>query len=211
MFDDRTRLEIAPGFKEHFTSLPDVSVEKSKHSLGELYEMDFTNSLGMKTNKEERQKKQILALFKELNYKLDRLSNFSFIPKPVIESKINSSEPYILREENIPITATSNETISNKLSRINLKAEKQTGSSHLKTKRIKRQRRKEQEAKRLKRVIEYGGMSKVEAEARKKIEKSKKGKSTKYSQSGQFFKKFQDNISSKDKSKPNPNINKLKL
>lgn len=54
-------------------------------------------------------------------------------------------------------------------------------------------------------------MSKVEAEARKKIEKSKKGKSTKYSQSGQFFKKFQDTISSKDKSKPNPNINKLKL
>jgi U3 small nucleolar ribonucleoprotein component len=54
MFDDRTRLEIAPGFNEHFTSLPDVSVEKSKHSLGELYEMDFTNSLGMKTNKEER-------------------------------------------------------------------------------------------------------------------------------------------------------------
>ena len=54
-------------------------------------------------------------------------------------------------------------------------------------------------------------MSKVEAQARKKIEKSKKGKSTKYSQSGQFFKKFQDNISSKDKSKPNPNMNKLKL
>ena len=43
-----------PGFREHFTSLPEVSVEKSKQSLGELYEMDFANSLGMKNNKEEK-------------------------------------------------------------------------------------------------------------------------------------------------------------
>lgn len=52
--------------------------------------MDFANSLGMKNNKEEKEKKEILDMFKELNYKLDRLSNFSFIPKPVIESKISS-------------------------------------------------------------------------------------------------------------------------
>lgn len=57
MFDDRVRIEIAPGFKEHFTNLPEISVEKSKHSLGELYEIDFANSLGMKNNKEEREKK----------------------------------------------------------------------------------------------------------------------------------------------------------
>ena len=210
MFDDRVRLEVAPGFKEHFTNLPEVSVEKSKHSLGELYEMDFANSLGMKSGKEEREKKEILDLFKQLNYKLDRLSNFSFVPKPVVESRV-TSEAYILREENIPITASQGQTIGQKLAQISVQSQKEVGSQHLKTKRIRRQRRKEQEAKRMKRVIEYGGMSKVEAEARKKIEKSRKGKTTKYSQSGQFFRKFQDNIASKDRSKPNPNIGKLKL
>ena len=55
------------------------------------------------------------------------------------------------------------------------------------------------------------GQNDAKAEARKKIEKSRKGKTTKYSQSGQFFRKFQDNIASKDRSKPNPNIGKLKL
>ena len=42
------------------------------------------------------------------------------------------------------------------------------------------------------RVVQYGGMTKFEAEARKKIEKGKKiNKKIKYSQSGQFFKNLQ--------------------
>lgn len=57
--------------------------------------------------------------------------------------------------------------------------------------------------------IEYGGMTKLEAEARKKIAKTKLDtKSVKYSKSSSFF----SNINNKTKAgKPNPNISKLKI
>ena len=109
--------------------------------MGEIYEADFANSLGLKSTKEDREKKEIMDLFKELNYKLDRLSNFSFIPKPVVESKV-PNEAYILREEHVPITASEGKTSEAPQGRIALKSEKEEGSTRLKTKKIMRQRRK---------------------------------------------------------------------
>jgi hypothetical protein len=59
--------------------------------------------------------------------------------------------------------------------------------------------------------IEYGGLTKFEAETRRKILKNKQSaKKVKYSQSGQLFKSLQENTLDKRKSKPNLNINKLK-
>lgn len=82
----------------------------------------------------------------------------------------------------------------------------------MKNKRIARQRKKERDAKKANRSIEYGGLTKFEAEARKKILKNKQSaKKVKYSQSGQFFKKLQENTSSKGASRPNANMNKLKM
>ena len=71
--------------KEHFTSLPEVSVEKNAQSLGELYEKDFKNLLGLKEDKTIKLKKEIMQEFKELSYKLECLSNFNFVPKPVVK------------------------------------------------------------------------------------------------------------------------------
>lgn len=57
--------------------------------------------------------------------------------------------------------------------------------------------------------IEYGGMTKIQAEARKKIAKSKQnGTSIKYSKSNSFFKNINEKIKA---GKPNPNISKLKI
>lgn len=55
-------------------------------------------------------------------------------------------------------------------------------------------------------------MTKFEAQAQKKIQKAKKiNKKVKYSQSGQFFKNLQENISNKNGTKPNANISKIKM
>jgi hypothetical protein len=64
LFDDRVRFEMLPGFRDHFTSLPEVSIEKNSQSLGELYEKDFKNSLGLKESKEQKLKNDIMAQFK---------------------------------------------------------------------------------------------------------------------------------------------------
>ena len=52
-------------------------------------------------------------------------------------------------------------------------------------------------------------MTKIEAEARKKIAKTKNtGKNIKYSKSSSFFNNINDKIKA---SKPNPNLSKLKV
>lgn len=82
-------------------------------------------------------------------------------------------------------------------------------TKRLRNKRNARQRKKEQDRKKMHKSIEYGGMTKLEAEARKKIAKTKLDtKSVKYSKSSSFF----SNINNKTKAgKPNPNISKLKI
>lgn len=217
LFDDRVRYETIPGLKEHFTSLPEVSVEKNPQSLGELYEKDFKNLLGLKEDKTMKLKKEIMQEFKELSYKLECLSNFNFVPKPVIKEATITSEAFILNEEKIPITVARNLQDAPKNVRRELKSEKemtpQDRAAHrLKNKRISRQRKKERDAKRSNRTIEFGGQTKFEAEARKKIAKNAKtGKKIKYSQSAKFFGALQENTAGKKASKPNPNLNKMKM
>ena len=79
----------------------------------------------------------------------------------------------------------------------------------LKNKRIARQRKKEQDKKKMNKLIEYGGMTKKEAEARKKIAKTKNNAIVKYNKSNKFF----DRLNTKDSKpgKPNANLNKLKI
>ena len=79
----------------------------------------------------------------------------------------------------------------------------------LKNKRIARQRKKEQDRKKMNKLIEYGGMTKKEAEARKKIAKTKNNVTIKYNKSNKFF----DKLNTKDSKpgKPNPNLNKIKI
>lgn len=54
--------------------------------LGDLYEQDFKNSLGLpSSNKEDKLKLEIHNLFRDVCYKLDALSNLSFTPKPILQ------------------------------------------------------------------------------------------------------------------------------
>lgn len=217
LYDDRVRYETIPGLKEHFTSLPEVPVEKNALSLGEIYEKDFKNLLGLKEDKTAKLKKEIMQQFKELSYKLECLSNFNFVPKPIIKEATITSEPYILNEEKIPITKAKDlqgvpKHVHRELKSLNEMTPKDRAAYRLKNKRIGRQRKKERDAKRMNRSIEFGGQTKFEAEARKKIAKNAKtGKKVKYSQSSQFFGALQANTAGSKSSKPNPNLNRMKM
>ena len=80
----------------------------------------------------------------------------------------------------------------------------------MRNKRNARQRKKEVDRKKMNRSIEYGGITKFEAEARKKITKTKMSSSNvKYSKSNSFFSNI--NNKSAKAGKPNPNLSKLKV
>ena len=59
------------------------------------------------------------------------------------------------------------------------------------------------------RKIEYGGMTKFEAQAKKKIAKNRQNSSVnvKFNKSASFFK----NMNEKSGSKPNPNLRRMKI
>lgn len=81
----------------------ELSDEKSKKSLAELYEEEY---IKQKTNDQTNEKdealkqehKAISEMFDALCYKLDALSNFHFTPKPV------SRQSEILPAENLILT-----------------------------------------------------------------------------------------------------------
>ena len=99
--------------------------------------------------------------FKELNYKLDCLSNFNFVPKPLIEKaagKGSQNDAAITLEEKVPVTmwnGEARESLSNKGASQKFRSEKEVDNQakRLKNKRISRQRKKEQMKKQLNRKI----------------------------------------------------------
>lgn len=166
--------------------------------------------MGLGQNKDDKLKKDILDSLKELNYYLDSLSNVSFTFKPSSSFKKNGADA-IIAEEKVPVTQWDGETLSNRYSKPVLESEKEVDKKgkRLKNKRIARQRKKEQDKKKMNKLIEYGGMTKQEAEARKKIAKTKTGATMKYNKSNKFFDKL--NSKNAKPGKPNPNLNKLKI
>lgn len=88
--------------------LADVSTEKSKVGLGQIYAQEFEQRfLGAAAPGEEaarKQEEEIVVLWKKLNYKLDALSNFHYTPKPKVkEMEIRSNVSAIQMEEVIPM------------------------------------------------------------------------------------------------------------
>ena len=47
LYDDRVRYQHSHVLREQYSSLKEVSTEKSKLGLGELYEAEFKNYLGL--------------------------------------------------------------------------------------------------------------------------------------------------------------------
>ncbi|CDH50853.1 mpp10 protein [Lichtheimia corymbifera JMRC:FSU:9682] len=87
----------------------DISDERSKKSLAELYEEDYMKQkTGDTTNEKdaalEQEHQAITDLFNELCGKLDSLSNFHFTPKqPKADLNIVSDAPAISMEEAMPV------------------------------------------------------------------------------------------------------------
>ncbi|KAI7858605.1 U3 small nucleolar ribonucleoprotein complex, subunit Mpp10 [Circinella umbellata] len=90
----------------------DISDERSKRSLAELYEDDYVKQKsGDKTNVKDEALKQehedIASMFESLCHKLDSLSNFHFTPKaPKAEMTIVSDAPAISMEEVTPVNVS---------------------------------------------------------------------------------------------------------
>ena len=92
--------------------LPEVSQEKSKLSLGALYEREYLKKAvgydaeaAEKQTEEEKAKSEMKALFARLCSKLDSLSNYHFTPRPVApETEITTATtPAIAMEEVLPL------------------------------------------------------------------------------------------------------------
>ena len=109
------------GLNKRNGELPEVSQEKSKLSLGELYEREYLKkAVGYdkdaveKETEEEKAKNEMRMLFANLCSKLDALSNYHFTPRPVAdEANIKTSEtPAIAMEEVLPLHVSDSQALA---------------------------------------------------------------------------------------------------
>jgi U3 small nucleolar RNA-associated protein MPP10 len=100
------------GFGKRKGELPEVSQEKSKLGLGELYEREYLKKVAgydkdavERETEEDKVKNEMKALFANLCSQLDALSNYHFAPRPVAdEAEIRSvTTPAIAMEEALPL------------------------------------------------------------------------------------------------------------
>jgi hypothetical protein len=99
-------------WKKNRGELPEVSQEKSKLGLGELYEREYLKKAvgydvdtAEKETEEEKAKNEMKALFANLCSKLDALSNYHFAPRPIAdEAEVRAvTTPAIAMEEVMPL------------------------------------------------------------------------------------------------------------
>ncbi len=100
------------GLSKRNGELPEVSQEKSKLSLGELYEREYLKKVtgydadtAEKETEEEKAKNEMKMLFANLCSKLDALSNYHFAPRPVADEAVvkSSATPAVAMEEILPL------------------------------------------------------------------------------------------------------------
>jgi U3 small nucleolar RNA-associated protein MPP10 len=100
------------GWESKRGELPEVSQEKSKLGLGELYEREYLKravgydvTAAEKETQEEKAKNEMKSLFANLCSKLDALSNYHFAPRPIAdEAEVRPlTKPAIAMEEVLPL------------------------------------------------------------------------------------------------------------
>jgi U3 small nucleolar RNA-associated protein MPP10 len=100
------------GWHKKRGELPEVSQEKSKLGLGELYEREYLKKAvgydvdaAEKETEEDKAKNEMKQLFANLCSKLDALSNYHFAPRPVAdEADVRPvTTPAIAMEEVLPL------------------------------------------------------------------------------------------------------------
>jgi U3 small nucleolar RNA-associated protein MPP10 len=107
-FDDVIR-KLADNEGDRKSQLEEVSMEKSKEGLGEIYEKEYMKTaMGFEADDESKQdQEEIEVMFKSLCWKLDALSNYHFTPKPAVkELQVKPAVPAIAMEEVVPISVS---------------------------------------------------------------------------------------------------------
>ena len=107
-FDDVIR-KFAGNEGDKKKQLEEVSMEKSKEGLGDIYEKeDMKTAMGFEADDESKQdQEEIDVMFKSLCWKLDALSNYHFTPKPAVkELQVKPAVPAIAMEEVVPISVS---------------------------------------------------------------------------------------------------------
>ncbi|KAG7402022.1 u3 small nucleolar ribonucleoprotein MPP10 [Phytophthora boehmeriae] len=107
-FDDVIR-KFAGNEQDEKNKLEEVSMEKSKEGLGEIYEKEYMKTaMGFEADDESKQdQEEIEVMFKSLCWKLDALSNYQFTPKPAVkELQVKPAVPAIAMEEVVPISVS---------------------------------------------------------------------------------------------------------
>jgi U3 small nucleolar RNA-associated protein MPP10 len=111
-WDDVIPRELPDIGRKRDDDLPEVSQEKSKLGLGELYEreylkkaLNYDKNAAEKETSEEKVQSEMKALFASLCSRLDALSNYHFAPRPVAdEAEVRTvTTPAIAMEEVLPL------------------------------------------------------------------------------------------------------------
>ncbi|CAK5214813.1 unnamed protein product [Aphanomyces euteiches] len=206
----------------------ELSTEKSKEGLGEIYEKEYMKTaMGFEDNSEmKKEQEEIDAMFQKLCWKLDALTNFHFTPKPVVrEMQVQSAAPAISMEEAVPIGVSdanlqAPEEVYDKKhkrdgvvrSREEMSQDERKAARNAK-KHARRKARKQKEAdEKLVAKVNPGMGNKYE---KKKLLESLQAKNVtkgteiegsmrQFSNSSEFFSRLQDEQAGGGKSRPNP-------
>lgn len=206
--------------------LAEVSQEKSKKGLGELYEEEYMEkAMGVvKESAEDKLKTEIRGLFKTLCGKLDALSNFHFTPKPVVpEMAVQPDAPAIQLEEVIPAAVSEaqlrapEEVYEKKRGRLGLvraeeelsKEDRRRRRAATKAAKSKRKRQREAQRKLVARINPGMGNKYAKEQLMDEISRSRNitsgsqasGGLERYDKSAKFFAKLQDEAQTEIRSK----------
>ncbi|XP_070543111.1 U3 small nucleolar ribonucleoprotein protein MPP10-like [Ptychodera flava] len=149
--------------------------EKSKMSLGEIYEKEYMKQTKQLNEEEENKEHAVIKkMMDSLFLKLDALSNFHYTPKPAIpEIKIVSNMPSITMEEVAPIAVSDANVLAPEEIKEKTKTGELIGDAEKTSTDKKRERRKKKKNQRIR--------HKEKERNAKLVEKMKPGLGNKYS------------------------------
>ncbi|GAV09032.1 hypothetical protein RvY_18636 [Ramazzottius varieornatus] len=163
---------------------------KSKQSLSQIYEQEYLKNV-TKTNEEEEKEehRKIRTAMNNLLVKLDALSNFHFVPKPVApDIKIINNLPTIVVEDVQPSAVSTSQLLAPEEVQPKKKQELKGATEASETDKNRSRRKKKLRQKAM--ANHTKTKQTVALEGQQKVEKMKK----KGGSSGAFFEKLQDTV-----------------
>lgn len=115
LWDDVIRREDTVGGDNMTTSLPEVSKEKSKAGLGEIYEQEYREQVMGEVKEDEATKEEleIQEMWTRLCMSLDSLTNFHYTPKPpTAEMETRANVGALAMEEAVPMAVSDGQQLA---------------------------------------------------------------------------------------------------